>query len=40
MQTKELKTEQKDPLKPSVEVADEQAEEIDQYSDKVKKKNW
>ena len=33
----EVKTEEKDPLKPDVEVADEQSEEMDQYSDKVKK---
>ena len=34
----EVKTEEKDPLKPNVEVADEQSEEMDQYSDKVKKR--
>lgn len=34
----EVKTEEKDPLKPDVEVADEQSEEMDQYSDKVKKR--
>ena len=32
----EVKTEEKDPLKPKVEVQDEQTEEMDQYSDKVK----
>mgnify|MGYP003113971531 FL=1 len=34
----EVKTEEKDPLKPKVEVQDEQTEEMDQYSDKVKKR--
>ena len=34
----EIKTEEKDPLKPDVEVAQEQSEEMDQYSDKVKKR--
>jgi hypothetical protein len=34
----EVKTEEKDPLKPRVEVQDEQTEEMDQYSDKVKKR--
>ena len=34
----EVKTEEKDPLKPNVEVAEEQSEEMDQYSDKVKKR--
>ena len=34
----QIKTEEKDPLKPDVEVADEQSEEMDQYSDKVKKR--
>jgi len=34
----EVKTEEKDPLKPDVEVAEEQSEEMDQYSDKVKKR--
>jgi hypothetical protein len=33
----EIKTEEKDPLKPDVEVQ-EQSEEMDQYSDKVKKR--
>ena len=34
-----IKTEEKDPLKPAeVEVAEEQSEEMDQYSDKVKKR--
>ena len=35
----QIKTEEKDPLKPAdVEVAEEQSEEMDQYSDKVKKR--
>ena len=35
----EVKTEEKEPLAPQVEVADEkQSEEMDQYSDKVKKR--
>ena len=34
----EIKTEEKDPLKPDVEIAQEQSEEMDQYSDKVKKR--
>ena len=34
----EIKTEEKDPLIPDVEVAQEQSEEMDQYSDKVKKR--
>ena len=34
----EIKTEEKDPLKPDIEVAQEQSEEMDQYSDKVKKR--
>ena len=34
----EIKTEEKDPLKPNIEVAQEQSEEMDQYSDKVKKR--
>jgi hypothetical protein len=34
----EVKTQEKDPLKPKVEVQDEQTEEMDQYSDKVKKR--
>ena len=34
----EIKTEEKDPLQPKVEVQDDQSEEMDQYSDKVKKR--
>ena len=34
----EVKTEEKDPLQPRVEVQDDQSEEMDQYSDKVKKR--
>ena len=34
----EVKTEEKDPLKPKVDVQEEQSEEMDQYSDKVKKR--
>ena len=34
----EVKTEEKDPLQPKVEVQDDQSEEMDQYSDKVKKR--
>ena len=35
----EVKTEEKDPLQPKVEaVEDKQADEMDQYSDKVKKR--
>ena len=34
----EVKTDEKDPLQPKVEVQDEQSEEMDQYSDKVKKR--
>ena len=34
----EIKTEEKDPLKPDVEIAQEQSEEMDQYSNKVKKR--
>src|SRR5210317_685217 len=33
-----VKTEEKDPLQPNVEVQDEQSDEMDQYSDKVKKR--
>jgi len=34
----EVKTEEKDPLQPKVETQDDQSEEMDQYSDKVKKR--
>ena len=33
-----VKTEEKDPLEPKVELQDEQSDEMDQYSDKVKKR--